>query len=87
MLAQDLQSARIPRLVEGREVGIGDRAPDRLKPSVVGGIGVTFKINDRKCYVEFYNNGTVYALFSDGLSDPETYQIRPTAQDYLDFGK
>ena len=59
-----------------------DRTPDRIKPSVVGGIGITFKLGQRKCYVEFYNNGTVYALFADGQSDPETCQVPPTAQNY-----
>lgn len=59
-----------------------DRAPDRIKPSVVGGIGITFKLGQRKCYVEFYNNGTVYALFADGQSEPETCQVPPTAQNY-----
>jgi hypothetical protein len=59
-----------------------DRVPDRVKPSVIGGIGVTFRANQRKCYVEFYNNGTVYALFSDGHGEPDTCQVRPTAQDY-----
>jgi hypothetical protein len=58
------------------------RVPDRIKPSVVGGIGITFRSNQRKCYVEFYNNGTVYALFSDGQTEPETCQVPPTAQNY-----
>jgi hypothetical protein len=59
-----------------------DRSPERIKPSVIGGIGITFKVNHRKCYVEFYNNGTVYALFSDGQTEPETCQVPPTAQNY-----
>lgn len=59
-----------------------DRVPDRIKPSVVGGIGITFKLRQRKCYVEFYNNGTVYALFADGEAEPETCQVPPTAHNY-----
>lgn len=57
-------------------------APDRVKPSVVGGIGITFRKVSRKCYVEFYNNGTVYALFSDGESEPLAHQIRPLLSEY-----
>lgn len=52
--------------------------PSRLKPSVIGGVGVTFKKEKRKAYVEFYNNGTVYVLFS-GRGEPTTQQIKPTS--------
>lgn len=60
-----------------------DLRPDRIKPAAVGGIGVTFRKDRRKSYVEFYNNGTVYVLFSEGTPEPETRQIRPTIRDYL----
>jgi hypothetical protein len=59
-----------------------DVLPSRLSPSVVGGIGVTFREGQRKSYVEFYNNGTVYALFSDGESEPTTQQVEPTENGY-----
>ena len=57
--------------------------PDRVKPSSVGGIGITFKRGSRKSYVEFYNNGTVYFLLSEGDKEPSTGQVRPTRRDYL----
>jgi hypothetical protein len=31
--------------------------PDRVEPSAMGGIGVTYYRNNRKAYVEFYNKG------------------------------
>ena len=47
-------------------IGEGLR-PDRLCPSVVGGIGLTFKAKDPQgtrdyTYVEIYNNNTVYRM-------------------------
>src|SRR5437016_5492722 len=40
--------------------------PTRVAASVVGGVGVTRRDGQRKVYVEFYNNGSAHALFSDG---------------------
>lgn len=45
--------------------------PTRLAPSVVGGVGITRRQGDRKVYVEFYNDGGILALFSDGVSEPD----------------
>ncbi len=45
--------------------------PDRLAPSVVGGVGFTFREGNRKAYVEFSNKGTAHVLFSDGETDPK----------------
>jgi hypothetical protein len=59
-----------------------DILPSRLSPSVVGGIGVTFREGQRKSYVEFYNNGTVCVLFSDGESEPRTQQVESTQGGY-----
>lgn len=59
-----------------------DMLPARLAPSVVGGIGVTFRAGRRKSYVEFYNNGTACALFSDGESEPTTQRVEPTQDGY-----
>jgi hypothetical protein len=49
--------------------------PDRLSPSVVGGIGFTFKSVGLKVYVEISNRGSVHALFSDGLTDPIVQKV------------
>lgn len=56
--------------------------PNRLKPSVTGGIGVTFCKGQRKSYVEFYNDGTVWALFSDADSDLRTRRVQSSRGDY-----
>jgi hypothetical protein len=60
-----------------------DLEPTRLKPSVACGIGLTIRKGQRKGYVEFYNDGTVCALFSDGHSEPITRQVTVTRDDYL----
>jgi hypothetical protein len=85
----DGYSARCPEVPAIRSAKLflsqlseNDPVPHRVKPSVVGGIGITFRSQKRKCYVEFYNNGTVYSLFSDGQSDPDTAQVPPTIQNY-----
>jgi hypothetical protein len=59
-----------------------NRFPSRLAPSVVGGVGFTFKRNDLKVYVEFSNRGTAHALFSDGVTDPRVEKVEPTDAGY-----
>lgn len=54
----------------------------RVAPSVVGGVGVTMKHADRKVYVEFYNDGGVYAMFTAKGADPITEPVRPQQTDY-----
>lgn len=54
------------------ELGI---LPKRVKPSVVGGIGITFYQDNRKVYVEISNSKLIYALFSDGVSEPEVTKV------------
>ena len=44
--------------------------PSKLAPSVLGGVGLTRRNRDRRVYVEFFNNGQIYAMFSDGNSEP-----------------
>ncbi len=39
--------------------------PTRVAPSAMGGIAVTRKVGVRKVLVELYNDGRVFALFSD----------------------
>lgn len=57
-------------------------SPSRLSPSVVGGIGVTFRKADRKAYVEFNNTGSVHVLFSDGVADPIVEKVAPEVVGY-----
>jgi len=59
--------------------------PDRCKPSVVGGVGVTLKNGCRKVYVEFYNNGSAHALKSDGTDEPLTERVGTGYSHYLRF--
>ena len=40
--------------------------PDGLKLLVDGGIGVSFRGFDRICYVDFYNDGAIFGICSDG---------------------
>ena len=68
--------------------------PLRVAPSVIGGVGVTRRVADRKVYVEFYNEGGVVALFSDGVTEPSAKEVDPNyvgftsliqeMRDYLD---
>jgi hypothetical protein len=38
--------------------------PERVEPSAMGGVGVTFSADKREVVIEFYNRGTAHALFS-----------------------
>ncbi len=50
--------------------------PSRVAPSVVGGIGITHKLTKRRVYVECFNDGQIYALFSDGQSLPNGRPVK-----------
>lgn len=54
--------------------------PKRVTASAVGGVAVTRRKGNKKVYVEFFNDGTVYALFSDGSSEPTSKEIIPGYQ-------
>ena len=71
--------------------------PNRLAPSAVGGIGITYRKGPRKAYLECYNNGQVILLLSDsGTEQLQTCKIDPTMEglsqlpglirEYLDGG-
>jgi hypothetical protein len=51
--------------------------PERIEPSAMGGVGVTFAAGSREVAVEFYNAGNVHALFSD--SETESLDTAPVA--------
>jgi hypothetical protein len=59
--------------------------PKRVEPSVMGGVGITHRQGSRKVYVEFYNNGTVHSLLSDGSGKMQTMPVRPSAEDVRRF--
>ena len=46
-----------------------------MPPSVIGGVGITWRREVREAYVEFYNDGTIHAL----LSDDATRQMEDAA--------
>jgi hypothetical protein len=52
-----------------------DMEPSRLAPSAVGGVGLSRRKNGRKVYVEFFNDGKVFALFSDGETGPISREV------------
>ncbi len=56
--------------------------PKRLSPSAVGGVAVTQRSREKKVYVEFFNDGTVFALFSDGNSEPISKEVIPGYQSF-----
>lgn len=49
--------------------------PTRVEASVMGGVGITHRAGTRKVYVEFYNDGTVHALFSDRTPNMRTVPV------------
>lgn len=66
-------------------LSLAELFPSRCKPSVVGGVGVTLKNGGRRIYVEFYNNGSVHALKSDGTGEPVTERVGAGYSQYLRF--
>lgn len=62
-----------------REKGI---SPTKLNPSVVGGVGFTFRHGPRAVYIEFRNTGNAHAAFSDDVSEPEVIKVRQDTSGY-----
>jgi hypothetical protein len=57
--------------------------PTRCAPSAVGGVGVTFRHDQRKGYVEFYNDGRVALLLADDATrELHTMQVEPTDENF-----
>jgi hypothetical protein len=50
----------------------------------MGGVAITQRQGDRKGFVEFYNDGRVYALFSDRRGE---MRVVPVQADSLSFRK
>jgi hypothetical protein len=46
-----------------------DIIPERIEPSAMGGVGVTFTAGSREVAVEFYNAGNTHALLSDSATE------------------
>ena len=56
--------------------------PTRVAPSAMGGIAITRRQGDRKGFVEFYNNGKVYALFADRKGDMRVVPVQADAPSF-----
>ena len=57
--------------------------PDRLAPSAVGGVGITYRNGKRKAYLECYNNGKIVLLLSDADAEQlTTHKINPTQEGF-----
>ena len=59
-----------------------NQEPRRVAPSAVGGVGVSRRNAKRKVFVEFFNDGKVFALFSDGESEPLSKEVVPGLQTF-----
>jgi hypothetical protein len=65
------------------EACANDTIPERVEPSAIGGVGVTFSAESREVVVEFYNNGTAHALFADNLTHAmDTRPVSPNLNSY-----
>lgn len=70
--------------------------PTRVAPSAMGGIAITRRVEGRKVFVEFYNDGRVYSLFSDKASEMKVNPLEASSiafralisnmRDYLNVG-
>ena len=61
------------------------KTPTRLSPSVVGGVGFTFRNGERSVYVEFRNTGNAHAAFTDAEFEPEVFKVRQEATGYIEL--
>lgn len=58
--------------------------PDRVAPSAIGGVGVTFRRRTKRAYIEFRNDGLVYLVLAAMPLDPTIRQIRAERQDFVE---
>lgn len=65
-------------LAEAELIGI---IAERVEPSAMGGVGVTFTARFREVVVEFYNTGTAHALFADNETEDLRTEPVPTDRD------
>lgn len=60
--------------------------PTRIAPSAMGGIAITRKINSKKVLIECYNDGRIFALFSDRTTEElPVKQLDEEEQSLQDF--
>lgn len=57
--------------------------PSRVSPSVIGGIGITYRKNSKKVYVEFNNNGRCcLVIYLDEINDDPTISSEDISSDF-----
>lgn len=59
------------------------KIPCEVRPSVVGGVGVTFRVGDKYVYLEFRNTGNTHLLFADRESKPTVEKVERDEVSYL----
>jgi hypothetical protein len=59
--------------------------PRRIEASVMGGVGITYRKDNRKVYLEFYNDGTAHSLFSDRSGRMHTMAVKPDDDEFKGF--
>jgi hypothetical protein len=52
--------------------------PTRVAPSVIGGVGVTRKVGNKRAYFEFYNDGTAHVMLAEGAEAQTFPLLNPT---------
>ncbi len=57
-------------------------SPTKINPSVVGGVGFSFRNGPRAVYIEFRNTGNAHAAFTDDASEPEVVKVRQDTTGY-----
>jgi hypothetical protein len=62
-----------------------DCEPTRVAPSAMGGVAITRRAGPRKVFVEFYNDGRVYALFSERPSEMRVAPLQADPQSFRHF--
>lgn len=59
-------------------------APIRLMPSVEGGIGISFVVQDNRADIEIYNTGEIAAATYSSVEAPETWTV-PDTERFLEM--
>jgi len=54
--------------------------PQRLAPSVEGGIALSWRLGSRDANIEFFNNGEIYAATTEADSIPYIWEVEPSRQ-------
>lgn len=59
--------------------------PDAVRPSVVGGVGITLREGDSMAYIEFLNDGNVLLLLTDGEDEDTISEHATNDTGYLEI--